>query len=475
MIKANQKILNWVLILLDAVVCAAAMTCAYYLRFWNYGEGFHLGIGAYWRLLPAVIPAFLLIYRGFGLHDSFRYRGFLVEGGKIIQANLVGLGAVLMLAFLSREVHLSRMVLGLFFVLNTVGSGLMRYLLRRTTRWMRARGSNLKHFLVVGWNDMAEEFCGRLISNKSLGCYIDAYLGEGEPSEKLSFIPRAGRIQDLEKYLACHTPDEVVFCLQYQQYPQLQHLLEICEKYGVKSSLLPVYCRYLPAKPYVEEIQGMPLVNLRHIPLDEALNRVLKRLLDLVIASVALVVLSPLMLAVAVLVKVTSPGPVLYRQERVGLGRRTFVMYKFRSMRQDNSGRDKTAWSTRTDPRRTPVGAFLRKFSIDELPQLFNVLRGDMSIVGPRPELPYFVEKFREEVPMYMLKHLVRPGITGWAQVKGWRGDTSITERIKCDLYYIENWSLLLDVKIMAMTAFSMFNDSESLGGTEEEKETSQA
>ena len=475
MIKANQKIFNGVLVLLDAVVCAAAMVCAYALRFWNYGAGFHLGLDSYWRLLAAALPAYALIYRAFGLHDSFRCKGFLVEAGKIIQANLAGLAFLLVLGFLTREVELSRMVLGLFFLLATAGSCLMRYLLRRALRRMRARGRNLKHFLIVGWNDMAEEFCRRVISNKSLGCYIDAYLGEGLPGEGLSFLPRAGGLGDLEGYLAGHTLDQVVFCLEYEEYPRLGRMLEVCEKYGVKSSLLPACSRYLPARPRAQVVQGMPLINLRHIPLDDALNRVLKRGVDIAVSLAGLVLLSPLMLAVAALVKLTSPGPVFYRQERVGLCRRTFTMYKFRSMAVDTSGGDQTAWSRAADSRRTPVGAVLRKLSLDELPQLWNVLRGDMSIVGPRPELPHFVEKFREEVPMYMLKHLVRPGITGWAQVKGWRGDTSIVERIRCDLWYIENWTLLLDLKIMAMTAFAMVNRRETLAGAGKGREGSRA
>jgi len=462
MIKSNQKILNMTLILLDGAVCGCAMVAAYFLRFVFYHDA-HLGLEVYLRLLVPTIPVYALLYHLTGLHESFRYKGFLTEAGKIIQANLFGLMILQMLAFLSKEVHLSRMVFLLFCLLNISASSAMRYLLRHTLRKMRSGGRNLKHFLIVGWNDMAEEFCSKLIGNKVLGCYVDAYLGTGTPSKKLSFLPRAGRIQDLEKYLACHTPDEVVLCLEYEQYPQLQHLLEVCEKYGVKSSLLPLYAQYLPSRLYVEEIEGIPLMDLRHIPLDEPLNRILKRATDIVISLTALAALSPLLLLVAALVKITSPGPVFYSQERVGLNRRKFMMYKFRSMRTDDSGRDKTAWSTKTDDRRTPIGAFLRKFSIDELPQFYNVLRGDMSIVGPRPELPFFVDKFKEEVPMYMLKHLVRPGITGWAQVQGWRGDTDITQRIKCDLYYIENWSFLLDVKIMFLTAFCMFNKSEDL------------
>ncbi len=473
MIKSNQRILNMCLILLDGAICACSMAAAYWLRFLGYQGTGYLALTVYLQMLVIILPFYALLYRGLGLHDSFRYRGFLTEAGKLIQANILGLVFIQMLAFLAKEVNLSRRVLFLFFVLNTLAGGAMRYLLRRLLRRMRADGRNQKHFLIVGWNEMAEEFCTKLIANKALGCYVDGYLGNREPCQKLSFLPREGRIQDLEKYLACHTPDEVVLCLDYEQYPQLQHLLEICEKYGVKSSLLPLYAQYLPSRIHIEEIEGIPLMDLRHIPLDGAMNRVLKRATDIAISLTALVVLSPFLLVVALLVKLTSPGPVFYSQERVGLNRRPFLMYKFRSMRVDDSGRDKTAWSTKTDDRRTPIGAFLRKLSIDELPQLYNVLRGDMSIVGPRPELPFFVERFKEEVPMYMLKHLVRPGITGWAQVQGWRGDTSITQRIKCDLYYIENWSFLFDIKIILMTAFCMFNHSERLlpQGEEDEAE----
>lgn len=462
MIKSNQKLLNMTLILLDGAVCAAAMAAAYFLRFFSYTEP-HLGLEYYLPLFLPTVLVYVLLCHMMGLHESFRYKGFLTEAGKLIQANLIGFMFLQMLAFLEKEIHLSRMVFFLFAFLNIAAAGTLRYLLRRSLRKMRSAGYNLKHFLIVGWNEMAEEFCQKLIRNKDLGCYIDAYLGSANPSEKLSFLPCAGDIMDLENYLARHTPDEVVLCLEYRQYPYLQHLLEICELYGVKSSLLPLYARYLPSRLYVEEIEGIPLMDLRHIPMDEALNRVLKRATDIVLSLLALIVLSPFLLFIALLVKLTSPGPVLYQQERVGLNRRPFIMYKFRSMRVDESGKDKTAWSTETDDRRTPIGAFLRKFSIDELPQFYNVLRGDMSIVGPRPELPFYVDKFKEEVPMYMLKHLVRPGITGWAQVQGWRGDTSIAERIRCDLYYIENWSYLLDIKIMVMTAFCMFNKSERM------------
>jgi Undecaprenyl-phosphate glucose phosphotransferase len=206
---------------------------------------------------------------------------------------------------------------------------------------------------------------------------------------------------------------------------------------------------------------GLPVINIRYVPLTNTLNMVAKRTVDIVGSLLGLIILSPLLLFLAILVKASSPGPVIFKQERVGLHGRHFNMYKFRSMRVQSEAEEKKGWTVKDDPRVTPVGRFMRKTSLDELPQLWNILKGDMSIVGPRPERPQYVEKFREEIPRYMIKHQVRPGLTGWAQVNGYRGDTSIRRRIECDIYYIENWSMAFDIKIMFMTIFKgMMNEN---------------
>ena len=207
----------------------------------------------------------------------------------------------------------------------------------------------------------------------------------------------------------------------------------------------------------MEDLQGLPVINIRHVPLNDLLNATIKRVMDLCGAVAALILFSPVMFATAVLIRLTSPGPVIYSQERVGLHNRPFKMYKFRSMEVQSPSQEKGQWTTKHDPRVTPVGKVIRKTSIDELPQLFNVLVGNMSLVGPRPERPFFVERFKEEIPRYMIKHQVRPGMTGWAQINGYRGDTSITKRIEHDLYYIENWTLGFDVKILFLTIFKGF------------------
>lgn len=213
----------------------------------------------------------------------------------------------------------------------------------------------------------------------------------------------------------------------------------------------------IPTKPYTEDLLGLPVINIRQVPLTNTFNNFIKRTVDLFGAVAAIILFSPVMIVTAGLIKLTSPGPLIFKQERVGRHNKTFYMYKFRSMEVQKEQDEQKAWTVKNDPRVTGIGKFIRKTSIDELPQLFNVLKGEMSLVGPRPERPQFVEKFREEIPRYMIKHQVRPGMTGWAQVNGYRGDTSIRKRIEYDLYYIENWTMGLDIKILILTIFRGF------------------
>ena len=257
--------------------------------------------------------------------------------------------------------------------------------------------------------------------------------------------------------MASNTLDEIAITLSIKEYMNLEEIVAACEKSGVHTKFIPDYNNMIPTIPFMEDLQGLPIIHIRHVPLTNMFNATMKRLVDIAGAVFGLVIFSPIMLLTALLVKVTSPGPVLYSQERVGLHNHTFKMYKFRSMEVQDPKKERSQWTTPHDPRVTPIGKFIRKTSIDEMPQFFNILVGDMSLVGPRPERPLFVEKFKEEIPRYMIKHQVRPGLTGWAQVNGYRGDTSITKRIEHDLYYIENWSLGFDFKIMFLTIFKGF------------------
>ena len=241
------------------------------------------------------------------------------------------------------------------------------------------------------------------------------------------------------------------------EYHKLERIVGMCEKSGVHTKFIPDYNNVIPTKPYTEDIQGLPVINIRRVPLHDPLNRFMKRGVDIFGATVALILFSPVMIGTMIAIKVSSPGPLIFKQERVGLKNKPFMMYKFRSMVVQTEEEEKKGWTTKNDPRVTRVGKFIRKTSIDELPQLFNVFKGDMSLIGPRPERTQFVEQFKEEIPRYMVKHQVRPGLTGWAQVNGYRGDTSIRKRIELDLFYIENWSVSFDIRILFLTVFKGF------------------
>jgi Undecaprenyl-phosphate glucose phosphotransferase len=220
---------------------------------------------------------------------------------------------------------------------------------------------------------------------------------------------------------------------------------------------VPDYNNIIPSRPYTEDLMGLPVVNIRYVPLTNTFNSMVKRAVDFFGSLCGIILISPILIIISILVKCTSKGPLIFKQERVGLHNETFMMYKFRTMRVQDEKEEKKAWTVKDDPRVTGIGRILRKTSLDELPQLFNILKGEMSLVGPRPERPFFVEQFKEQIPRYMVKHQVRPGLTGWAQINGYRGDTDIKKRIDCDLYYIENWTMGLDFKIMFLTIFKGF------------------
>ena len=283
---------------------------------------------------------------------------------------------------------------------------------------------------------------------------VDDLTEQGASYRDVSVI---GKIKDLGELLSKNTIDEIAITLPLAAYEKLPGIVAVCEKSGVHTKFIPDYQEIIHSKPIAEDMDGLPIINIRNVPLTEPFNALLKRVIDIIGALVGLILFGPLMIVIAVLVKLSSPGPIIFKQERVGLHNRPFMMYKFRSMGVQKTEDEKKAWTVKGDPRVTGIGKIIRKTSIDELPQFFNVLKGDMSLVGPRPERTQFVEMFKEQIPRYMIKHQVRPGITGWAQVNGFRGDTSIPARIRCDLWYIEHWSLGLDIKILFLTVWKGF------------------
>lgn len=458
MIKENQRTLNQINGLTDVLILFPCMILAYFIRFTLFrGMPGHIGLSYYLMAVLCVSPLFWLLYGLMGLYDSFRAKNFLQEFSLLLRSNTIIFGILLAFFFAFKQFHLSRWTLFVFFALATITVAVKRWFLRRLLRSFREHGYNLKHVLLIGCGEQAQAYCRAVQNDRTLGFCVDSYLA---PRDCLPGISYRGTYDALAHVLERAAPDEVVIALEADEYPYLQSIIASSEKNGVKMSLIPFYNKYMPSRPSIDEVGDVSLVNLRHIPLDNIGNAFLKRAVDIVGSLLLIVCTSPIMLFAAIGVKLSSPGPILFKQERVGLNKKPFYMYKFRSMRVND--KQNTGWSTNSDPRKTKFGSFIRKFSIDELPQFFNVLMGDMSLVGPRPELPYFVNQFKESVPLYMVKHQVRPGITGWAQVNGFRGDTSIQGRIEHDIYYIENWTLLFDIKILFMTVFK-FGNSETI------------
>lgn len=464
LIRNNQKLLNRILVGIDALVTIVALFFAWWFRF---ESGFlgqidaatRLGLAEYMLPLIYLVPLILFMNYLFELYSSQRARRFTEEFVSILKSNGASVLVVMSILFFLKEVHYSRIVLFLFFIINTILATGERLALRLILRHLRSQGLNLKYMLILGAGSLGTSFLKKIKEHKEYGYEVFGFLDDDE--DKLGTIIDGaevlGNIDLLPEVITEHQIDEVILALPLGAYKRLGFIINTCEKFGVKTMIIPDYFDFIPARPRVGDVDGIPLIDIRHIPLDEPNNKLLKRSFDIVFTLAVLVLLSPVLIAIAAGVKLSSPGPVLFSQERVGINRRPFQMYKFRSMKVSDPSTADTQWTVENDPRRTKFGAFLRKTSLDELPQFINVLKGDMSVVGPRPERPYFVEQFKEEIPKYMIKHHVRPGITGWAQVNGWRGDTSIEERIKCDLYYVENWRFALDLKIIVMTILNGF------------------
>ena len=454
MIKDNQKLLNKIHLLMDALVIVVAYVLAWIIWF-----GFRDVIGGvlpkedYFAALIALLPGYLLLYSAFHLYTPKRTTRTRIEILTLFKANSVGLFVYLAILYLMHQEDYSRGMITIFYVLNMGLASGYRVILRDLLRHFRKKGYNLKHVMLVGYSRAAEQYIERIKQNPAWGYHIIGVLDDHiEKGVNFKGIEVIGEVDQIYKILPENNLDEIAITLSLNDYDRLEEIVSFCEKSGVHTKFIPDYNAVIPTKPYTEDLDGLPVINIRNVPLTSGWNQFMKRSMDLVGAIVACVLFSPVMLVCAILIKLTSDGPILFKQERIGLHNKPFYMYKFRSMKMQTEADEKKGWTVKNDPRVTGIGKFMRKTSIDELPQLFNILKGDMSLIGPRPERPQFVEKFKEEIPRYMVKHQVRPGLTGWAQVNGYRGDTSIRKRIDCDIYYIENWTLGLDIKIIILT-----------------------
>lgn len=461
MIKDNQKYFNRMHIVVDALVIAFSYALAWFVRFKS-GifeiDAWYLSLQVYMSVLIYIVPGYLLLYYMFHLYTAKRVQGRRVEAWHILQANTIGLMTFIFILYLQKESDFSRKMIVVFFITNVLLEIFVRNFIRHFLRDMRKKGYNQKHMILVGYSRAAEEYIDRITANPEWGYSVRGILDDHQPrGMEYKGVKVIGTIDNLLIILPQNRLDEIAITLGINEYHKLEYIVSMCEKSGVHTKFIPDYNNIIPTRPYTEDILGLPVINIRHVPLSNTLNMIIKRMIDLFGAMVAILLFSPIMLITAVLIKITSKGPLIFKQERVGLQNKSFAMYKFRSMVVQTNNVEKDGWTVKNDPRVTSVGKFIRKTSIDELPQLFNVLKGDMSLIGPRPERPQFVEKFKEEIPRYMVKHQVRPGLTGWAQVNGYRGDTSIRKRIDFDLYYIENWTLGLDIKILFLTVFKGF------------------
>ena len=439
--------LNKAQVCMDAGIIGATYFFSWYLRF---KSGFFvqdvgvLPAKTYFSALFLIIPGYLLLYSIFQLYMPRRVKSYRKELMDIIRANGIGFMIFILVLYFIKQEHFSRQMLCIFFFINISLEFASRYLIRTILWKMRKQGLNQKHILMIGESQMAEQYMDRLRENPKWGYQVFAHLKDEEK---------------LERILEGNELDEVVIALRAEDYGKLERIVDVCEKAGVHTKMIPDFGNVISTRPYIEDVQGIPVIHVRRVPLNIMRNRAAKKAVDLIGATVAIILFSPVMLLTVLVVALTEEGSVIYRQERVGLHNQVFYMYKFRSMIMQDEEKEKAEWSTRNDPRITPVGKLIRRTSIDELPQLFNVLKGEMSLVGPRPERPQFVQKFRDEIPRYMVKHQVRPGMTGWAQINGYRGDTSIEKRIEYDLYYIENWTMVFDMKILILTIFKGFFD----------------
>lgn len=459
MIKENQKHFNRLQVLIDAFVLLFSYVAAWVIKFQiiSSDDG-ALSLRTYMIALPITVLVYLGLYYLFSLYTPKRVQGRRLELWNIVKANTVGIALFLGVLYLIKMMHFSREMLFIFYVINICLEAIARNLIRYFLRSMRRKGYNLKHIVLVGYSRAAEEYIDRILENPQWGYKIRGILDDHiEAGTEYKGIKVLGKIDNLMIILPENRLDEIAITLGLNEYARLEEIVNLCEKSGVHTKFIPDYNQIIPTKPYTEDILGLPVINIRHVPLTNTFYAAMKRVMDIAGAICAIILFSPIMMFSVIMIKLTSPGPLIFKQERVGLHNHTFMMYKFRSMDVQPPEKEKTKWTVKDDPRVTNFGKFMRKTSIDELPQLFNVLKGEMSLVGPRPERPFFVEKFKEEIPRYMIKHQVRPGLTGWAQVNGYRGNTSIRKRIEYDLYYIENWTLGLDVKILCLTIFKGF------------------
>ncbi len=468
MVTRQNRLLVTLYVASDTVLGMAAFLLAYAVRF-------HAGLIPVTKGVPpfgqylAVAPFIgVLIPAAFQIQGIYRLRRgrsrvddfFAVFVGSVLAVVLGIVGTLYLQAYYVSNalkdvgaLEVSQLVWGFFLVFNVALTYGTREVVREKLERRWRAGIGLKRVAIAGAGDLARLIADKILEHRELGYRIVGFIDDAASDDHMGYrgLPLLGTVDEAAEILRRENIDQLYMALPLGAHAQTLHLLEVTGRECVDVRFVPDLLQFIALRARLEDLDGVPVISLNDVPL-QGFNTALKRLIDLGIAAVSLLVLALPLAILAALVRLTSPGPVFYRQERMGLDGKPFTIYKFRSMVHDAERETGPVFASEEDPRRTVFGGFLRRYSLDELPQLINVLRGDMSIVGPRPERPLFVEQFRHRYPQYMLRHKVKSGMTGWAQVNGWRGNTSIEKRIEYDLYYIENWSLSLDIKIMWLT-----------------------
>ena len=460
MLKRYHHIVGGIFRFTDAVIIGLAWLAAYAIRF--YIPLVHVTKGLprfskYAALSPLIIALWMVVFTSFNVYQARRMLRRTHEAYLLLKAHTVALLLFISITYFFSEYYYSRVVIAYFAAIGGLGIILFRLILRNTLREVRRRGYNLRHVIGIGEGVALETLIHRLDRFPELGLRMTGIITKNNSSsERIAGKPVLGHFAQTREIIHRYKPDQILISLPRNQYSELDAILGLLKDETIDLKLIPDVHEYVTLGCEIEDFDGLPIVYLNDSPL-HGWGAVAKRLTDIILSAIALIILSPLLILISLAIKIFSPGPIFYSQERMGLDGRTFRILKFRSMRIDAETASGAVWAIENDDRRTRLGTFIRSTSLDELPQFWNVLLGDMSLVGPRPERPVFVQKFRNDIPHYMLRHKVKAGITGWAQVNGWRGNTSLDRRIECDLYYIRNWSYLFDIKILILTIWKGF------------------
>jgi Undecaprenyl-phosphate glucose phosphotransferase len=467
MVKQQNRVWIGIYVLADLLATFAAFALAYFVRFHSDLLTVTKGVNPfteYLKLFALVPPFWLLLFYLHGLYSLKRLRSRTDELFSLVWAVAMGTAGILFVALYARVYYFyapeqsgryeySQLMLGLFVVFDITFLTVVRTIIRhrREARWRR--GIGLRNILIAGAGQLGRTVADKFIDHQELGFRVAGFLDDRLRGEFAGHrgIPIVGGLDDVADVVERMAVDSLYIALPLEAHQKIRQLAAFAHREALDAKVAWDYLTDVALRAGVEDLDGMPIVSLSEPPI-RGWHWIAKRIMDMVVSTALLILFAIPFALVALLIKLTSKGPVLYKQERMGLDGKPFVIYKFRSMYADAERDTGPVWATTNDPRRTPLGRFMRRFSIDELPQLVNVLKGDMSLVGPRPERPSFVKEFKERIPRYMLRHKVKCGMTGWAQVNGWRGNTSIEKRIEHDLYYIQNWSLGLDVKILWRT-----------------------